>query len=195
MESIFANRVATGKYATAPARDDFIDTATSDVTADLNMKDENNVPTGQADFIEDTNTYFTDHHFEPSQAKHSTPQTEQYTPYHFAQSAPQPIQSASHSKSSHRSGKNKQKVEDILDKFDQLIEVIKMQGEREELAKQDTRRNTLLEVLHILQEMELLGYLTTVEMTKACLKFTEHIKYADMFVGLATLESKKLYLM
>ncbi|KAF6156549.1 hypothetical protein GIB67_000014, partial [Kingdonia uniflora] len=77
IEAIFANRVAT------------------DVAADLNMEDENNVPTEQADFIEDTDTYFTDHHFEPSQAEHSTPQTEQYTPYHFAQSAPQPMQSAS----------------------------------------------------------------------------------------------------
>ncbi|KAF6167218.1 hypothetical protein GIB67_029856 [Kingdonia uniflora] len=84
MEGIFANRVATGRYAIGPARDDFIDTATSNVAADLNMEDENNVPTEQADFIEDTNTYFIDHHFEPSQAEHSTPQTEQYTPYHFA---------------------------------------------------------------------------------------------------------------
>ncbi|KAF6169168.1 hypothetical protein GIB67_013598 [Kingdonia uniflora] len=195
MKAIFTNRVATGRYATGPARDDFIDTATSDVAADLNMKDENNVPTEQADFIEDTDTYFTDHHFEPSQAEHSIPQTEQYTLYHFAQSAPQPMQSASQSESSRRSRKNKRKVEDTLDKFDQLIEVIKTQGEREELTKRDTRRNTLLEVLRILQEMELLGYLTTEEMTKACLKFTEHIEYADMFVGLATLESKKLYLM
>ncbi|KAF6139918.1 hypothetical protein GIB67_009765 [Kingdonia uniflora] len=83
MEAIFANRVATGRYATGPARDDFIDTVTSDVAADLNMEDENNVPTEQANFIEDTDTYFTDHHFEPSQAEHSTPQTEQYKPYHF----------------------------------------------------------------------------------------------------------------
>ncbi|KAF6165347.1 hypothetical protein GIB67_018791 [Kingdonia uniflora] len=45
------------------------------------------------------------------------------------------MQSASQSESSRRSGKNKQKVEDTLDKFNQLIEVIKMQGEREELAK------------------------------------------------------------
>ncbi|KAF6166013.1 hypothetical protein GIB67_012910 [Kingdonia uniflora] len=76
MESIFANRVANGRYATGPARDDFIDTATSDVTADLNLEDENNVPTDQADFIEDTDTYFTDHHFEPFQAEYSTPQIE-----------------------------------------------------------------------------------------------------------------------
>ncbi|KAF6142482.1 hypothetical protein GIB67_039446 [Kingdonia uniflora] len=76
IEAIFANRVATGKYATGPARDDFIDTATSDVTADLNMKDENNVPTKQVDFIEDTDTYFTDHHFEPSQVEHSIPKIE-----------------------------------------------------------------------------------------------------------------------
>ncbi|KAF6149045.1 hypothetical protein GIB67_018623 [Kingdonia uniflora] len=87
--------VATGRYTTSPARDDFIDTAILNVAADLNMEDENNVPTEQADFIEDTDTYFTDHYFEPSQAEHSTPQTEQYTPYHFAQSAPQPMQFAS----------------------------------------------------------------------------------------------------
>ncbi|KAF6170738.1 hypothetical protein GIB67_015690, partial [Kingdonia uniflora] len=37
MEAIFANIVATGRYATGPARDDFIDTTTSDVAADLNM--------------------------------------------------------------------------------------------------------------------------------------------------------------
>ncbi|KAF6153632.1 hypothetical protein GIB67_027499, partial [Kingdonia uniflora] len=178
-----------------PTRDDFIDTATSDVDADLNMEDENNIPTEQADFIEDTDTYFTDHHFEPSQAEHSTLQTKKYRPYHFTQSAPQPIQSASQSESSRRSGKNKRKVEDTLDKFDQLIKAIKTQGEREELAKRDTRRNTLSEVLSILQEIEFLGYLTTAEMTKACLKFIEHIECADMFVGLATLESKKLYLM
>ncbi|KAF6135799.1 hypothetical protein GIB67_028118 [Kingdonia uniflora] len=105
------------------------------------------------------------------------------------------MQSASQSKICHRSGKNKQNVDDTLDKLNQLIEVIKMQGKREELAKQDTRRNKLSEVLGILQEMELLGYLTTAEMTKACLKFIEHLEYADMFVGLATLESKKLYLL
>ncbi|KAF6173772.1 hypothetical protein GIB67_007448 [Kingdonia uniflora] len=157
MEAIFANRVATGRYATGPAMDDFIDTATSDVAVDLNMEDENNVTTEQADFIEDTDTYFTNHHFEPSQAEHSTPQTEQYTPYHFAQSAPQPMQSASQLESSRRSGKNKQKVEDTLDKFNQLIEVIKTQGEQEELAKRDTRRNTLSEVLCILQEIEFWG--------------------------------------
>ncbi|KAF6174279.1 hypothetical protein GIB67_019655 [Kingdonia uniflora] len=39
MESIFATRVATGRYATGPARDDFIDTATSDAAADLNLED------------------------------------------------------------------------------------------------------------------------------------------------------------
>ncbi|KAF6143349.1 hypothetical protein GIB67_001293, partial [Kingdonia uniflora] len=141
------NGHGTGRYATGPVRNDFIDTTISDVTADLNMKDENNVPTEQADFIEDINTCFTAHHFEPSQAEHSIPQTEQYTPYHFAQSAPQPMQSASQSESSLRSGKNKRKVEDTLDKLDQLIEVIKTQGEREELAKQDTRGNKLSEVL------------------------------------------------
>ncbi|KAF6137062.1 hypothetical protein GIB67_030826 [Kingdonia uniflora] len=147
MESIFAIRVATGKYATGPVRDDFIDTATSDVAADLNMEDEN-VPTEQADFIEDTtNTYFNDHHFGPFQAEHSFSQTEQYTPNHFGQSAPQPMQSASQSENSRRSGKNKQKVEDTLDKLDQLIEVIKTQGEREGLAKQDTREKKLSEVL------------------------------------------------
>ncbi|KAF6171689.1 hypothetical protein GIB67_007210 [Kingdonia uniflora] len=134
-ESIFATRVATGRYATGPARDDFIDTATSDVAADLNMEDEN-VPTEQVDFIEDTiDTYFIDHHFKPFQTEHSFPQTEQYTPNHFGQSAPQPMQSASHSENSRRSGKNKRKVEDTLDKLDQLIEVIKTQGEQEELAK------------------------------------------------------------
>ncbi|KAF6156441.1 hypothetical protein GIB67_001484 [Kingdonia uniflora] len=37
MKTIFANRVATGRYATGPARDDFIDAATSDFAADLNM--------------------------------------------------------------------------------------------------------------------------------------------------------------
>ncbi|KAF6155134.1 hypothetical protein GIB67_019660 [Kingdonia uniflora] len=121
--------------------------------------------------------------------------SKEYTPYHFAQYAPQPMQSASQSESGRRSGKNKQKVEDTLDKLDQLIEVIKTQGEREELAKQDTRGKKLSKVLGILQEMELLGYLMTAEMTKACLKLTEHLKYADMIMGLATLESKKLYLM
>ncbi|KAF6135599.1 hypothetical protein GIB67_015452 [Kingdonia uniflora] len=150
MESIFATRVATGKYATGPARDDFIDTATSDVAADLNMEDEN-VPTEQADFIEDTtDTYFTDHHFEPFQAEHSFPQTEKYTPNHFGRSAPQRMQFASQSENSYRSGKNKRKVEDTLDKLDQLIEVRKMQGEREGLAKQDTREKKLFEVLGIL---------------------------------------------
>ncbi|KAF6170965.1 hypothetical protein GIB67_014782 [Kingdonia uniflora] len=64
MEAIFTNRVTTGKYATSPARDDFIDTATSDVAADFNIEDENNVPIDLAG--EDTDTYFTDHHFEPS---------------------------------------------------------------------------------------------------------------------------------
>ncbi|KAF6142654.1 hypothetical protein GIB67_015140 [Kingdonia uniflora] len=125
MESIFVTRVATGKYATGPTRDDFIDMATSDVAADLNMEDEN-VPTEQADFIEDTtDTYFTDHHFEPFQAEHSFPQTEKYMPNHFGQSAPQPMQFASQSENSRRSRKNKQKVEDTLDKLDQVIEVIK----------------------------------------------------------------------
>ncbi|KAF6164871.1 hypothetical protein GIB67_017074, partial [Kingdonia uniflora] len=95
------------------------------------------------------------------------------------------MQSASQSESSRRNGKNKQKVEDTLDKLDQLIEVIKTQGEREELAKQDMRGKKFLEVLVIFQEIELLGYLTNAEMTKACLKFTEHLEYADMFVGLA----------
>ncbi|KAF6142902.1 hypothetical protein GIB67_033290 [Kingdonia uniflora] len=195
MESIFVTRVATGRYATSPARDDFIDSATSDVTADLNLEDAN-VPTEQIDFIEDTiDTYFTDHHFEPFQAEHSFPQTEQYTPNHFGQSAPQPMQSASHSENSRRSGKNKRKVDDTLDKLDQLIEVIKTQGEQEGLEKQDTREKKLSEVLDILQEMHILGYLTAAEMTKACFTFTQHLDYADMFVGLATLELKKLYLM
>ncbi|KAF6134677.1 hypothetical protein GIB67_002078 [Kingdonia uniflora] len=98
------------------------------------------------------------------------------------------MQSASQSESSRRSGKNKRKVKDTLDKLDQLIEVIKTQGEREELAKQDTHGNKLSEVLGILQEIELLGYLTTAEITKACLKFTEHLEYANIFVGLAKLE-------
>ncbi|KAF6142577.1 hypothetical protein GIB67_039541 [Kingdonia uniflora] len=195
MESIFATRVATGRYATGPARDDFIDTATSDVAADLNLEDEN-VPTEKVDFIEDTtDTYYTDYHFEPFQAKHSFPQTEQYTPNHFGQSAPQPMQSASHSENSRRSGKNKRKVDDTLDKLDQLIEVLKTQGEQEGLAKQDTREKKLSEVLGILQEMHILGYLTAAEMTKACFTFTQHLDYADMFVGLVTLELKKLYLM
>ncbi|KAF6141887.1 hypothetical protein GIB67_037855 [Kingdonia uniflora] len=117
--------VATGIYATGPARDDFIDTATSDVAADLNLEDEN-VLTEQVNFIEDTtDTYFTDHHFEPFQAEHSFPQIEQYMPNHFGQSAPQPMQSASHSENSRRSRKNKRKVDDTLDKLNQLIEVIK----------------------------------------------------------------------
>ncbi|KAF6170223.1 hypothetical protein GIB67_038756 [Kingdonia uniflora] len=65
IKSIFAIRVATGRYAIGPARDDFIDTTTSDIATNLNMEDEN-VPTEQDDFIEDTtDTYFTDHHFEP----------------------------------------------------------------------------------------------------------------------------------
>ncbi|KAF6140319.1 hypothetical protein GIB67_031075, partial [Kingdonia uniflora] len=45
LEVIFTNRVATGQYATGPARDDFIYTTTSDVAADFNIEDENDVPT------------------------------------------------------------------------------------------------------------------------------------------------------
>ncbi|KAF6151869.1 hypothetical protein GIB67_010443 [Kingdonia uniflora] len=33
MKTIFTNRVVTGRYTTGPTRDDFIDTATSDVAA------------------------------------------------------------------------------------------------------------------------------------------------------------------
>ncbi|KAF6156597.1 hypothetical protein GIB67_014576 [Kingdonia uniflora] len=103
LEAIFANRVATGQYATGPARDDFIDTATSDVAPDFNIEDENDVPT---DLVEDdTDIYFTDHHYEPSggsfrtwsEAESSIPKPEQFTPYHFAQSAPQPMPSVSQS--------------------------------------------------------------------------------------------------
>ncbi|KAF6165344.1 hypothetical protein GIB67_018788 [Kingdonia uniflora] len=50
------------------------------------------------------------------------------------------------------------------------------------------RGKKLSEVMAIFQEIELLGYLTNAEMTKACLKFSEHLEYADMFVGLATLD-------
>ncbi|KAF6176794.1 hypothetical protein GIB67_025844, partial [Kingdonia uniflora] len=83
IEDIFANRVATGQYATGPNRDDFIDTATSDVATDFNIEDENNVPIDLAEG--DIDTYFTDHHFEPfrgsfctwSQAEPSIPQLKQ----------------------------------------------------------------------------------------------------------------------
>ncbi|KAF6143341.1 hypothetical protein GIB67_001285 [Kingdonia uniflora] len=89
MEAIFVNRVVIGKYATGPARDDFINTTTLDVSVDFDIEDENNVSTDLAEG--DTNTYFTDRHFEPSrgsfptwsQAKHFIPQQEQSTPYHF----------------------------------------------------------------------------------------------------------------
>ncbi|KAF6157123.1 hypothetical protein GIB67_041584 [Kingdonia uniflora] len=64
MKAIFANRVATGQYATGPTMDDFISMATLDVVADLILEDENNVPTNLAEG--DTDTYFIDHHFEPS---------------------------------------------------------------------------------------------------------------------------------
>ncbi|KAF6157837.1 hypothetical protein GIB67_003737, partial [Kingdonia uniflora] len=67
--------------------------------------------------------------------------------------------------SSCRSGKKKRKTENTLDKLDELIEVIKTQGEREELVKQDMRGKKLSEVLVILKEMEFLGYLTNTEMT------------------------------
>ncbi|KAF6161862.1 hypothetical protein GIB67_002572 [Kingdonia uniflora] len=63
LEAIFANRVATGQYANGPARDDFIDTATSDVAADLNIEDENDMPTDLVE--EETNAYFIDHYYEP----------------------------------------------------------------------------------------------------------------------------------
>ncbi|KAF6145148.1 hypothetical protein GIB67_020339 [Kingdonia uniflora] len=105
-DAIFANRVAIGQYAMGPARDNFIDTTTSDVAANFNIEDENDVPTDLAE--EDT-------------------------------------------ESSRRSGKNKRKAEDTLDKLDELIEVIKMQCKREELAKQDTRGKKLSDVLVILQ--------------------------------------------
>ncbi|KAF6140950.1 hypothetical protein GIB67_030161 [Kingdonia uniflora] len=64
LEAIFANRVATGQYATGPSRDNFIDTTTSDVAADFNIEDENDVPTDLVE--EDIDTYFTNHHYEPS---------------------------------------------------------------------------------------------------------------------------------
>ncbi|KAF6157345.1 hypothetical protein GIB67_004283 [Kingdonia uniflora] len=64
LEAIFANRVATGQYTTGPAGDDFIDTATSDVSPDFNIEDENDVPTNLVE--EDTDTYFTNNHYEPS---------------------------------------------------------------------------------------------------------------------------------
>ncbi|KAF6142529.1 hypothetical protein GIB67_039493 [Kingdonia uniflora] len=113
IEAIFANRVATYKYSTGPARDDFIDTATLDIVANFDIEDENNDPT---DLIErDTDTYFIDHHFEQSggsfptwsQAKPTIPQLEQSTPFHFEQSLPQQILSASQSKSSPHGRKNK----------------------------------------------------------------------------------------
>ncbi|KAF6148358.1 hypothetical protein GIB67_025577 [Kingdonia uniflora] len=197
LEAIFANRVAIGQYVTGPAKDDFIDTATSDVAPDFNIEDENDVPTDLVE--EDTDTNFTDHHYELSGGSFRTwsevepfiPQLEQFTPYHFVQSAPQPMSSVSQLESYRRSGKNKRKAENTLDKLDELIEVIKTQGKREELVKQDMRGKKLSEVLAILKEMELLGYLTNTEMTKACLKFTEHIEYTGIFMGLDTLESRK----
>ncbi|KAF6142731.1 hypothetical protein GIB67_018442 [Kingdonia uniflora] len=183
LEAIFANRV------------------TIDVASNFNIGDENDVPTYLVE--EDTDTYFTNHHFEPSggsfhswsKAEPSIPQPKQFKPYHLTQSAPQLMPFASQSESSHRSGKKKRKAKNTLDKLDELIEVIKTQGEREELVKQDMRGKKLSEVLVILKEMELLGYLMNTEMTKACLKFTEHLEYADMFVSLDTLESRKNYLM
>ncbi|KAF6164454.1 hypothetical protein GIB67_025280 [Kingdonia uniflora] len=59
METIFANRVATGKYTIGPANDDFIGTATSDVVADFDI--ERIIP--QEAFKRKTDTYFTDHYF------------------------------------------------------------------------------------------------------------------------------------
>ncbi|KAF6174419.1 hypothetical protein GIB67_024441, partial [Kingdonia uniflora] len=44
LEAIFVNRVATGQYVIGPGRDNFIYTATSDVAADFNIEDENDVP-------------------------------------------------------------------------------------------------------------------------------------------------------
>ncbi|KAF6141029.1 hypothetical protein GIB67_006474 [Kingdonia uniflora] len=64
LEANFTNRVATSQYATGPSRNDFIDTATSDVTPDLNIEDENDVPIDLVE--EDIDTYFTDHPYEPS---------------------------------------------------------------------------------------------------------------------------------
>ncbi|KAF6162548.1 hypothetical protein GIB67_003094, partial [Kingdonia uniflora] len=64
LETIFANRVSTSQYATGPARNNFINTATSDVAPNFNIEDENNVPTNLVE--EDIDTYFTDHHYEPS---------------------------------------------------------------------------------------------------------------------------------
>ncbi|KAF6167921.1 hypothetical protein GIB67_027699 [Kingdonia uniflora] len=105
--------------------------ATSDVVPDFNIEDENDVPAYLIE--EDTDTYFTDHHYEPSgvsfctwsEAEPSIPQPEQFIPYHFTQSVPQPMPSVSQSENSRRSGKNKQKAENTLDKLDELIEVIK----------------------------------------------------------------------
>ncbi|KAF6158022.1 hypothetical protein GIB67_038082 [Kingdonia uniflora] len=65
IEVIFASIFATGQYATGPARDNFIDTATLDVAAGFNIEDENNVPINLTKG--DTDTYFTDHHFESSE--------------------------------------------------------------------------------------------------------------------------------
>ncbi|KAF6175143.1 hypothetical protein GIB67_022824 [Kingdonia uniflora] len=90
LEAIFANRVATGQYATGHARDDFIDMATSNVAPDFHIEDENDVPTDLVE--EDTDTYFIDHHYEPSrgsfhtwfEAEPSIPQPGQFMPYHYA---------------------------------------------------------------------------------------------------------------
>ncbi|KAF6173651.1 hypothetical protein GIB67_023010 [Kingdonia uniflora] len=64
LEAIFVNRVVTGQYAIGPVRDDFINTATSDVVTDFNIEDKNDVPTDLVE--EDINTYFTNYHYEPS---------------------------------------------------------------------------------------------------------------------------------
>ncbi|KAF6142558.1 hypothetical protein GIB67_039522 [Kingdonia uniflora] len=54
MEAIFVNRVTTGQYVTGSSKDDFIDMATSGVSANLIFEDENNVLTDLTEGDTDT---------------------------------------------------------------------------------------------------------------------------------------------